>query len=80
MNSIDPKPAAGLFGGFLATLVVGLLNRYTSYQPSIEEASAIVGIFGFVCAWLVPDSLWGRVPPIYIEAREVEKPADEELI
>ena len=54
MTSIDPKVAAGAVGTFLATLVVGLLNRYTSYQPTVEETGAIVGLFGFACGWLIP--------------------------
>lgn len=57
MNTINAKPAAGAVGAFLATLVVGLLNRYTSYQPSVEETGAIVGLLGFAVAWLVPERL-----------------------
>lgn len=57
MNSINAKPAAGAVGAFLATLVVGLLNRYTSYAPSVEETGAIVGLLGFAVAWLVPERL-----------------------
>jgi hypothetical protein len=59
-RTINAKPAAGLFGSYLAVLAIGLFNRYTSYDPGAEEVGAIVGIFGFVTAWLVPERWWGR--------------------
>lgn len=77
MTSIDPKVAAGAVGTFLATLVVGLLNRYTSYQPTVEETGAIVGLFGFACGWLIPRFL-KLDGPLFFE--EPAAPADEEMI
>jgi hypothetical protein len=59
-NTINAKPAGALFGGQVAVLVIGLLNRYTSYNPSVEEATSIVGLCAFAAAWLVPERLWRR--------------------
>lgn len=61
MNSINSKPAAGLLGGALTTLSIGLLSRYTSYDPSAEEAAAITTVISFGLAWLVPEKTWGKV-------------------
>jgi hypothetical protein len=59
-RTINAKPAAGVFGAYVTTLVVSLLHRYAGYDPTIEEVGALVGIFGFVTAWLVPERWWGR--------------------
>jgi hypothetical protein len=59
-RTINAKPAAALFGGYLATLVIGLLHRYFGYEPAVDEVGAIVGICGFAAAWIVPEGWWGR--------------------
>jgi hypothetical protein len=59
-RTINAKPAAALFGSYLAVLVIGLLARYTSYSPDAIEASAITGICGFAAAWVVPEGWWGK--------------------
>jgi hypothetical protein len=60
VRTINAKPAAALFGGYLSVLVIGLLARYTSYDPDAIEASAITGIAGFAAAWLVPEGWWRK--------------------
>jgi ABC-type Fe3+ transport system permease subunit len=60
MQSINSKPAAGLLGGAITTLAVGLLSRYTSYNPDGMEAAAITTVASFVLAWLVPERVWSR--------------------
>lgn len=60
---IESKPAAGVVGGALATLTVGLCSRYTSYNPDPAEVGAIVTLSGFAVAWLVPSRLLGRYVP-----------------
>lgn len=60
MQSINSKVGAGLLGGAVTTLVVGLLARYTSYQPDAMEAAAITTVSSFGLAWLVPERLWSR--------------------
>lgn len=57
---IETKPAAGLLGGAIATVAVGALARYTSYNPGPDEVGGIVVIAGFAVAWLVPSRLWDR--------------------
>ena len=59
-RTINAKPAAGLLGGALSTLTVGLLSRYTSYSPTPDEVGAIVMISSFGLAWLVPERWWGK--------------------
>lgn len=51
---IEPKPAAGLLGGAMATLILGVLNRYTGYHAAAEEAAAITTLLAFTLAWLIP--------------------------
>lgn len=60
---IEAKPAAGVVGGAAATLAVGLFARYTSYDPDPAEVGAIVTLFGFIVAWLVPSRLLERYVP-----------------
>ncbi len=60
---IESKPAAGLLGGAVSTLAVGLLSRYTTYDPDPAEVGAIVTISSFAVAWLVPSRLLGRYTP-----------------
>ena len=59
-RTINAKPAAGLLGGALSTLTVGLLARYTSYSPSPDEVGAIVMISSFGLAWLIPEGWWSK--------------------
>lgn len=61
MQAINSKPAAGLLGGAVTTLAVGVLTRYTSYDPDAAEAAALTTVIAFGCAWLVPERLWSRV-------------------
>ncbi len=61
MATINAKPAAGLLGGAVTTLTIGVLSRYTSYNPSPEEAAAITTLASFGLAWLVPEKAWGKV-------------------
>jgi hypothetical protein len=60
VRTINAKPAAALFGGYLAVLIIGLLARYTSYDPDAIEAAAITGIAGFAASWIVPEGWWRR--------------------
>lgn len=52
--SIDAKPAAGVFTGAVTVLGLSLLNRYSSYQPTIEEATSITVIVSGLAMWLIP--------------------------
>jgi hypothetical protein len=58
-QSIQTKPAAGLLGGSVSGLSIGLLNRYTGYHPTVEEAVNITILAGFAVAWAVPEK-WLR--------------------
>jgi hypothetical protein len=55
--SIDPKPAAGLFGGALTTVAIKPITTYTSWDPSAAAVGGIATLVGFAVAWLVPDTL-----------------------
>lgn len=63
-QSINSKAGASLLGGSLATLAVGLLSRYTSYDPDAMEVAAIVTLSSFGLTWLVPERLWRRAEPL----------------
>jgi hypothetical protein len=52
--TVDTKPAVGVYAGALVTLGLSLANRYTSYQPTVEEAGAILVIVSGAMMWLVP--------------------------
>lgn len=52
--TIDTKPAAGVFTGALTVLGLSLANRYTDYQPTIEEATSITVIVSGLAMWLIP--------------------------
>ncbi|MGE0025690.1 MAG: hypothetical protein AB7O78_01625 [Thermoleophilia bacterium] len=75
---IETKPAAGLLGGAISTLTVGLLARYTSYNPDPAEVGAIVTLTSFGVAWLVPSRVLGRVAPDESQL-EGGEPADGSL-
>ena len=75
-TTTDSKPAAGLLGGALSTLAIGLSARYTSYDPTVEEAGSIVTVFSFALAWLVPSRLWSKYPTEAVRA-EVDGMASE---
>lgn len=75
-TTIDSKPAAGLLGGAISTLAIGVCARYTSYDPTIEEAGAIVTVVSFGLAWLVPSKLWSKYPAEAVRA-EVDGMASE---
>lgn len=66
---IDSKPAAGLLGGALCTVGLGIATRNTGYDPSVEEVAGWTTLAAFACAWLVPSRLWSRWPA---EASRVE--------
>jgi len=55
--SIDAKPAAGVFTGALTVLSLSLANRYTAYQPTIEEATSITVIVSGLAMWLIPSTV-----------------------
>ena len=55
--SIDAKPAAGVFTGAVTVLGLSLANRYTSYQPTIEEATSITVIVSGLSMWLIPSTI-----------------------
>ncbi len=59
-TTIDTKPAAGLFGGAVSIIALGLLNRYTGFHPTVEEGTAITTVVGFAVAWAVPSRLWAK--------------------
>jgi hypothetical protein len=56
-TTIDAKPAAGVFTGAVTVLGLSLLNRYTSYQPTIEEATSITVIVSGLSMWLIPSTI-----------------------
>lgn len=60
MSAINPKPAAGLLGGAVCTVGLGLAARHTGYDPSVEEVAGWTTLASFTVAWLVPDRLWRR--------------------
>lgn len=70
---INTKPAAALLGGYVSTIVVGLLHRYAGYDPSLDEAMAIVGICSFGLSWLVPEGWWKKAQAEEV-AEEAAKP------
>jgi hypothetical protein len=73
MATINPKPAAGLFGGALTTVGLGLITRHTGYDPSVEEIAGITTLVSFAVAWLVPESLWDRLAPnVEVDALPVD--------
>ena len=55
--TIDTKPAAGVWTAALTTLGLSLANRYTSYQPTIEETGAILIIVTGLGMWLIPSTI-----------------------
>jgi hypothetical protein len=59
-RTIETRPAAALFGGYLATLTISLLHRYAGYDPTLDEGMAIVGLCGFAASWLIPPLWWRR--------------------
>lgn len=77
MNSIHPKVGAAAIAGALATLVLGLLGRYTSYTASPDEAAAITTTFMAAIAWLVPEKLWDKADGVLAEVDMVASDAHE---
>jgi len=55
--TIATKPAAGVFTGAVTVLGLSLLNRYTDYQPTIEEATSITVIVSGLAMWLIPPTI-----------------------
>lgn len=55
--TIATKPAAGVFTGAVTVLGLSLLNRYSAYQPTIEEATSITVIVSGLAMWLIPASI-----------------------
>lgn len=55
--TVDSKPAVGVFSGAVTTLGLSLANRYTAYQPTVEEAGAILVILSGLAMWLVPPTI-----------------------
>jgi hypothetical protein len=59
-RTINAKPAAGLFGGSLTTVGLGLAARHTGYDPTVEEVAGWTTIASFLAAWIVPERWWGK--------------------
>ena len=77
MNTpIDAKPAAGLLGGAITTVGLGLAARYTSYDPSVEEVAGWTTLASFAFAWLVPSRVLSKYPAEAVRA-EVDSVASE---
>ena len=55
--TINTKPAAGVFTGAVTVLSLSLLNRYSDYQPTIEEATSITVIVSGLSMWLIPSTI-----------------------
>ena len=55
--TISAKPAAGVFTGAVTVLGLSLLNRYSEYQPTIEEATSITVIISGLSMWLIPPTI-----------------------
>jgi len=72
MATINAKPAAGLFGGALTTVGLGLIARHTGYDPSVEEVAGITTLVGFAVAWAVPESLWDKARAYFGDNVEVD--------
>lgn len=72
--TVKPKVAAGLFGTFLSAVVLGLLAKYTAFDPDPGMAAGISGLIGFAVAWFVPEELWARYEGIYGGGEEPTPP------
>jgi hypothetical protein len=59
-RTIETRPAAALFGSYFAAVVIGLLNKYAGYDPSVDEALGIAGLAAFVASWAIPERWWGK--------------------
>jgi hypothetical protein len=55
--SVESKPAAGVFVGACTVLGLSIVNRYTDYQPTIEEATSITVIVSGLAMWLIPPTV-----------------------
>lgn len=55
--TINTKPAAGVFTGAVTVLGLSLANRYTAYQPTVEEATSITVIVSGLAMWLIPSTI-----------------------
>lgn len=59
--TVDSKPAVGVYAGALTTLSLSLANRYTAYQPTLEETGAILIIVSGAMMWLIPSSILSKL-------------------
>lgn len=55
--SIASKPAGGVFVGAATALVLSIVDRYTGYHPTTEEATLIPVIVGGLAMWLIPEEI-----------------------